>query len=101
MSKLKNVYNGNTYMTKQNAQRYFLKRLSIAIGNKDVDKCDKLLDKMIDNGLYCSFRCEFCPHDDIGYCGLRRSKISDEEIKTRYCFPSVLKGLLYDYLRGE
>lgn len=91
MSRIENLYTGERYMTEGNALRHYVVKARKALKSGDYnimkqvwkDACKILNPEM----------CECCSEDDIGYCGLRRSSISEEEKFVKHCFPSFLKGL--------
>lgn len=72
-------------MTEQNRIRYINKQVRHAMRTgKDIEKAISLL-------TYDSYDfCWHCPHEDIGYCGLRRSPITDNEKAMKFCFNAFL-----------
>ena len=43
--------------------------------------------------------CQGCINDDFGYCGLRNSNISDEEIFNKYCCSQMIETLKYELIK--
>lgn len=40
---------------------------------------------------YVDYSCYECMHNDIGYCGLRRSNMTTEYIHLNFCIPAFIK----------
>lgn len=75
-------------MTEGNALRHYLAKGKKALKSNNYDRMRKLQSEA--SGIIDGCPCYKCPHDDFGYCGLRHSDISEEEIFVKYCFPSVV-----------
>lgn len=91
MSRQRNIYTGETYMTEGNALRHFVVKARKAIKTGDYHIMKQIWNQACE--ILEPDMCIHCMEDDIGYCGLRRSKISEEEKFVTYCFPSFLKAM--------
>ena len=45
---------------------------------------------------YEIYYCNKCNHEDFGYCGLRRSDLSDEDIFIKFCCNAMIEILKYE-----
>lgn len=93
MSRVENIVTGERMMTEGNALRHYLAKGKKTIKSNDYERMKTIWNeatKVID----CS-SCYKCPQDDIGYCGLRYSDVSEEQKFVKYCFPSVLEWWEY------
>ncbi len=91
MSRQRNIVTGETYMTEKNALRHYLSKAYKAKKRQNYDEMWN---------LYCEATrildidvCYKCSQDDLGYCGLRRSNISDEEKFVKYCFDGFIRDM--------
>lgn len=91
MSRIKNICTGETYMTDGNALRHYVVKARKALKSEDYNMMKQVWKNACEtlNPDLCACCCE----DDIGYCGLRKSNISEEEKFVNYCFPSFLKAM--------
>lgn len=89
MSKRVDIRTNERYMTEINAIRHYLSLGKRALKEGNWERAYRIWEeacRMTDTST-----CYKCIHDDIGYCGLRRSNMQEREKFMRFCFPSVLK----------
>lgn len=91
MSKVKNIFTGERYMTEQNALRHYVVKGRKALKSGNYDKMHKVWkDSLCELNIEL---CRWCIYDDFDYCGLRREPIDEKEKFVKYCFPSYLKSM--------
>lgn len=91
MSKQVNIITGERFMTEGNALRHYIVKGRKALKSGDYQKMKEIWNqscKILNPDM-----CHCCNEDDIGYCGLRRSNLSEEDKFTKYCFPSFIKAM--------
>ncbi len=91
MSRQKNIYTGETYMTEGNALRHYVVKARKALKSGEYQRMKEVWNQSC--RVLNPDMCSCCSEDDIGYCGLRRSDISEEEKFVKYCFPNFLKAM--------
>lgn len=88
MSKVIDLMTGERKMTKQNAIRHYLSKGKKALKSNNYLLMKKIWEDASD--VLDVELCDFCIQDDFGYCGLRKTNISDEEKFVKYCFPALI-----------
>lgn len=91
MSKQVNIITGERFMTEGNALRHYVVKGRKVLKNGDYQKMKEVWNQA--NKILNPNMCGCCSDDDIGYCGLRHSSISEEEKFIAHCFPSFLKAM--------
>ena len=88
-------------MTEQNALRHYISKAKKARKRNDYSEMWKIYSEAT-KITYVDY-CYKCPHDDFGYCGLRKDKILNEERFMKYCFDGFIRDMEYmlNDLRGE
>lgn len=93
MSRYVNLVTSERYMTEQNALRHYMSKAKKARKRNNYSEMWKIYSdatRIIDVDY-----CYKCSQDDFGYCGLRREKISNEEIFMKYCFDGFIRDMEY------
>ena len=91
MSRYTNLITGEKYMTEQNALRHYISMAYKARKRQNYDEMHKLFSEA--TGIIDVDYCFKCSQDDFGYCGLRREKISHEEMFMKYCFDGFIRDM--------
>lgn len=88
-------------MTEQNALRHYISKAKKARKRNNYSEMWKIYSEA--TGIIDVDCCYKCIQDDFGYCGLRRSHISNEERFMKYCFDGFIRDMEYmlNNLRGE
>lgn len=89
MGRLVDLRTGERYMTEVNGMRHYLSLGKKALKEGNWEKMYRIWQEA--SRVTDTSTCYKCMHDDIGYCGLRRSNMTEREMFVRFCFPSVLK----------
>lgn len=93
MSRFTNLITDKKYMTYQNALRHYISKAYKARKRQNYDEMRTLFSEAI--GIIDVDYCFKCSQDDFGYCGLRREKISHEEMFMKYCFDGFIRDMEY------
>lgn len=65
---------------------------SVKKGHIDLDRLKDIdISDVVDKDNFVIYFCRNCPHEDIGYCGLRRSPITEADKKIQYCIPAFIE----------
>ncbi len=80
-----------TMVNAQNTLRHYIAKGRKALRRNDYDACHGIFEKASDDFLCYRLKCSNCPHDDFSYCGLRNSKLTEQQIFMLHCFPNLLK----------
>ena len=93
MSRYTNIATGEKYMTEQNALRHYISKAKKAKNRQNYEEMHKLYSEA--TGILDIDYCFQCSQDDFGYCGLRREKISQEDMFMKYCFDGFIRDMEY------
>ena len=79
------------HMNKGNLRKHAVSKARKALNCPTKENLDYAVDLMfmVDNN---GAKCDVCPQDDFGYCGLRREFISWDELRQKYCLPAFIKA---------
>lgn len=91
MSRVANIYTGEKLMTEKNALRHYLSKAKKAKKRNNLDEMKKIYSDAT-KILTIDF-CYKCQNDDIGYCGLRHSNLSWDEIFQKFCFDGFIRDM--------
>lgn len=94
MSRRKNIITGETYMTEQNALRYYIVRADrlLLFDSNNYTRAFELYNKSKD--CLDIVGCNSCDFDDIGYCYFRgKNSIDEVEQFMKHCFPCWIKSM--------
>jgi len=91
-------------MNKKNAMNHVISKLKkfkanpIKDGKKYIEIGEKFYSIPSDYNIYY---CDKCIHEDFGYCGLRNSKLNNEDIFIRFCCDAMIAILTEELNKKE